>query len=121
MRHGNRSCGAARGTCRAVPTPALALRAQATAAPGILVTGSHIPFDRNGIKYYMASGEILKHDEQGITRTEIMVPDPARIGAAKFLPGVGGAASDAYRRRYLDFFMLECWPDIESDCTSIVR
>lgn len=90
----------------AVPTPAMALRAQATAAPGILVTGSHIPFDRNGIKYYMASGEILKHDEQGITRTEIMVPDPARIGAAKFLPGVGEALATPIDG---DTWFFSCW------------
>ena len=40
----------------AVPTPALALRALQLGCPGIMVTGSHIPFDRNGIKYYTAAG-----------------------------------------------------------------
>jgi len=46
-----------------LPTPALALRALHTGSPGIMVTGSHIPFDRNGIKFYTAQGEILKADE----------------------------------------------------------
>lgn len=46
-----------------LPTPALALRAMQTHCPGIMVTGSHIPFDRNGIKFYSAQGEILKADE----------------------------------------------------------
>lgn len=88
----------------AVPTPALALRAQATSAPGIMITGSHIPFDRNGIKFYMASGEILKHDEQGIRGVQIAAPDSSRIGVVRHMSGVNGSAREAYRRRYLDFF-----------------
>ncbi len=50
-----------------VPTPALALRAIQTNRPGIMVTGSHIPFDRNGIKFYSAHGEILKADEAAMS------------------------------------------------------
>lgn len=50
-----------------IPTPALALRAMQTHRPGIMVTGSHIPFDRNGIKFYSADGEILKSDEAAIS------------------------------------------------------
>lgn len=49
-----------------LPTPALALRALQMRCPGIMVTGSHIPFDRNGIKFYTAQGEILKADEAGM-------------------------------------------------------
>lgn len=49
-----------------VPTPALALRALQTGCPGVMVTGSHIPFDRNGIKFYTAQGEILKADESAM-------------------------------------------------------
>lgn len=49
-----------------VPTPALALRALQTGSPGVMVTGSHIPFDRNGIKFYTARGEILKDDESAM-------------------------------------------------------
>ena len=33
-----------------VPTPALVSHAISTARVGVMVTGSHIPFDRNGIK-----------------------------------------------------------------------
>lgn len=51
-----------------VPTPALALRALQTGCPGIMVTGSHIPFDRNGIKFYTARGEILKADESAMAQ-----------------------------------------------------
>lgn len=55
-----------------VPTPALALRALALKAPGVMVSGSHIPFDRNGIKFYTAQGEILKSDE-GVFHKSILV------------------------------------------------
>lgn len=54
-----------------VPTPALALRSMALAAPGVMVSGSHIPFDRNGIKFYTARGEILKADELGIAQIDL--------------------------------------------------
>lgn len=35
-----------------VPTPALAYTAMQQNIPAIMVTGSHIPFDRNGLKFY---------------------------------------------------------------------
>ena len=47
----------------ALPTPAIALYAQQHDAAAIIVTGSHIPFDRNGIKFYRVGGEIAKADE----------------------------------------------------------
>lgn len=52
--------------CGAVATPALALRALDTKAAAIMITGSHIPADRNGLKFYTPAGEISKADEQGI-------------------------------------------------------
>lgn len=48
--------------CGPVPTPALALRGTAA----IMVTGSHIPADRNGLKFYTPQGEISKSDEAAI-------------------------------------------------------
>ena len=51
----------------AVPTPALALGAQAAHAGAIMITGSHIPADRNGLKFYKPHGEISKTDETQIT------------------------------------------------------
>ncbi len=51
----------------AVPTPALALAAQAAHAGAIMITGSHIPADRNGLKFYTPHGEISKTDEAQIT------------------------------------------------------
>ena len=52
--------------CGPVPTPALALHAMADMCPAIMVTGSHIPEDRNGLKFYLPTGEIGKADELGI-------------------------------------------------------
>jgi phosphomannomutase len=52
--------------CGTVPTPALALHAMAHRCPAIMVTGSHIPEDRNGLKFYLPTGEISKDDEAGI-------------------------------------------------------
>ena len=53
--------------CGAVPTPALALAAGAAGAGAVMVTGSHIPADRNGLKFYTRSGEITKADEAAIS------------------------------------------------------
>lgn len=52
--------------CGFVPTPALAFHAQLNSAACIMVTGSHIPDDRNGIKFYRHDGEIMKEDEADI-------------------------------------------------------
>jgi phosphomannomutase len=50
-----------------VPTPALALAAMAGRTAAVMVTGSHIPADRNGLKFYVPKGEITKADEGRIT------------------------------------------------------
>nr|WP_274143147.1 phosphomannomutase [Enterovibrio sp. ZSDZ35] len=54
-----------------VPTPALAYVAMQDGMPSIMVTGSHIPFDRNGLKFYRPDGEITKSDEQAILNASI--------------------------------------------------
>lgn len=50
----------------ALPTPALALEAMTSGDAAIMVTGSHIPADRNGLKFYRPDGEISKEDEMAI-------------------------------------------------------
>lgn len=91
-----------------LPTPALALRALQTGCPGIMVTGSHIPFDRNGIKFYTAQGEILKADEAAMAVIPVaplipvngMVPHLAEcIVQVKAQQG-DSAALTAYTQRY---------------------
>lgn len=49
-----------------VPTPALAFEAMSKKSAAIMITGSHIPADRNGIKFYRPDGEITKADEKAI-------------------------------------------------------
>lgn len=60
--------------CGAAPTPALALAAMSAGHPAIMVTGSHIPDDRNGLKFYRAAGEIDKSDEQRILALHAALP-----------------------------------------------
>lgn len=62
----------------AIPTPALTYYALKHGKGSIMVTGSHIPFDRNGYKLNTSKGELLKKDEQPInnaveiTRDELL-------------------------------------------------
>ena len=51
-----------------LPTPALSYYALRHGRLSIMVTGSHIPFDRNGIKFNLRTGEISKSDEAPILR-----------------------------------------------------
>ncbi len=71
--------------CGALPTPALALEALRRKLPAIMVTGSHIPADRNGLKFYRADGEIDKTDEAGILAA--LGPAPEGQGEAVAEPG----------------------------------
>lgn len=85
-----------------LPTPALAHAAANMGCPAIMVTGSHIPFDRNGLKFYRAGGEISKHDEQLILACEVSLP-LAEPPAAP-LPPVDAGPLDLYVQRYRDVF-----------------
>lgn len=83
-----------------LPTPALAFTSMADGIPAIMVTGSHIPFDRNGLKFYRADGEISKADEQAILAVDAEVPD---IAVAE-LPSPSAKAVENYISRYVDIF-----------------
>ncbi len=94
--------------CGYVPTPALALYAFERAIPSLMVTGSHIPDDRNGIKFYRSHGEVLKSDEAGMSRQQVRFPEAAfRPDGALVAPVPLPAAIDverAYLQRYVAFF-----------------
>src|SRR5690606_2121409 len=66
--------------CGTIPTPALACHAMAAGCGAIMVTGSHIPVDRNGLKFYLPGGEISKADEAGIIAalSDAPVPDSSQ-------------------------------------------
>lgn len=97
-----RSAGLSVDFCGALPTPALALHAQREQIPAIMVTGSHIPFDRNGIKFYRPDGEISKADEAAMV--ELHVELARRGSVSEALPAVNDRAINAYEQRYIDFF-----------------
>jgi phosphomannomutase len=120
-----RDAGLSVVNCGKVPTPALAYYAQREDAatskrpmPGIMVTGSHIPADRNGIKFYKQTGEVLKSDEAGILaavkafRAGEYTKDESRSafdadGKLKTAPEPAStepAAEAAYIQRYLGLF-----------------
>ena len=86
-----RNAGMLVENCGPLPTPALALRAQTIKSPAIMVTGSHIPADRNGLKFYRADGEIDKSDEAGI----LAAFDPAGAAMASAVENVS-VNSEAY-------------------------
>jgi phosphomannomutase len=87
-----------------VPTPALAAYALARQAPAVMVTGSHIPEDYNGIKFYRPDGEFLKEDEAPVrNRAEALLGEGLSVGASG-LPPVDPAIAEAYVSRYIDAF-----------------
>lgn len=93
--------------CGAVPTPALALAAQTRRAAAVMVTGSHIPDDRNGLKFY-APGEITKADEAAIRvgfEAAWPAPEAASVRGEELDPA---GVLDAYRRRYLESLAPDC-------------
>ena len=88
----------------ALPTPALALRCLDLGVAGVMVTGSHIPFDRNGIKFYSPIGEILKEDEQAILSSAVPEAWLSDLPKKFKMPPVIPAAEEAYIERYLHHF-----------------
>ena len=83
-----------------VPTPALAYVAQEDKMPAIMVTGSHIPFDRNGLKFYRPDGEISKADEQVIITEQVEFT--SLTGSAELT--VNNRAAEEYITRYTSLF-----------------
>ena len=91
--------------CGPVPTPTLALHGLAHHLPAIMITGSHIPFDRNGIKFYGPSGEILKPDELAIREGLAHLPAGWRQQVVLApLPEIDGRALADYKARYVGAF-----------------
>jgi phosphomannomutase len=98
-----------------IPSPALAAFGIARRIPSLMVTGSHIPDDRNGIKFNLPSGEILKEDEAAIRSQVVAVPPELFDAKGAFVPGTADvlppeepAGLDGYVARYLAFFPEDC-------------
>ena len=95
--------------CGKVPSPAVALFGLENKIPAMMITGSHIPDDRNGIKFNKVTGEVLKEDEKGMS-SQVVELDDALFGAdGNFvkvtpLPEVSPVAGENYVMRYLNYF-----------------
>lgn len=106
-----RDMGGVPVNCGLIPTPALAWHAFARSIPSLMVTGSHIPDDRNGIKFYHPHGELLKNDEPGMSRQDLTFAaesfgaDGALIDPAPLPAKID--AETAYVARYVDFFGMD--------------
>ncbi|MGF1508721.1 MAG: hypothetical protein ACFB9M_04370 [Myxococcota bacterium] len=98
--------------CGLLPTPALAAFAFHREAPAVMVTGSHIPFNRNGIKFYKSRDEVLKEDEGHILqhvqrhrdREVLRSPEASLFDDAGMLkvPREPLSEDDAAKAHYLD-------------------
>src|ERR1700722_662731 len=102
-----------------IPTPALASFALSRKKGSIMVTGSHIPFERNGYKTNSSRGELLKQQEAPINEQVRQVRQrlyEQPWGQSLFdergmlkcghqeLPAEHGAARAAYIERFTNFF-----------------
>lgn len=97
--------------CGFVPSPAVAMHGFTHGIPSLMVTGSHIPDDRNGIKFNRTDGEVLKTDEQGIRSQSVDLPDLfddagmlTQASAASAPAGLPVDAATPFVARYVDFF-----------------
>lgn len=105
--------------CGRVPTPALTYYALQLGKGSLMVTGSHIPFNRNGYKLNTSQGELLKHHEgpinAGVARvrerlynqaaeSSLFGPDGRFKQTPAPLPVETPAAAEAYLARYVEFF-----------------
>ncbi|MEX9251089.1 phosphomannomutase [Pseudenterobacter timonensis] len=83
-----------------IPTPALAYYAMQNDIPCVMVTGSHIPFDRNGLKFYRPDGEITKSDEIAIVNNGYVFPAINELPVLK----PSSLATNTYIDRYANLF-----------------
>jgi phosphomannomutase len=106
----------------AIPTPAVMYYAVGRGKGSIMITGSHIPFDRNGYKTNTSKGELLKKHEEPIgvsvqrlreriynqPFSESLFNEAAMFKAGHMdLPPVVNDARQAYVDRYLSFFLRQ--------------
>jgi phosphomannomutase len=103
-----------------IPTPALTFVAMQDQQASVMVTGSHIPFDRNGVKFNKPTGEVLKSDESGIlSKVQLCRHDQYSLPKSKSLfedsgffktevapelPDIEYQAAESYLQRYKNFF-----------------
>src|SRR5260221_530206 len=83
-----------------------------------MVTGSHIPADRNGIKFFRPGCELMKDDEPAVkaavavARAELYGQEAAKsvfdehgmLKTAPELPAMNDRGGAEYKARYVDVF-----------------
>lgn len=90
-----------------VPSPAVALFGFQQAIATIMVTGSHIPDDRNGIKFNKPAGELLKSDEPLLLAQSVDIPEKFDAHGyllekfARPLPPVAAEVASQYIERWI--------------------
>ncbi|ALK94719.1 phosphomannomutase [Francisella tularensis] len=99
--------------CGEIPSPAVMLYGISNQIPSVMVTGSHIPEDRNGIKFNTPYGEVLKEDEEMIVSQTISIDESIFDKNGMFLqklelPEPSKQAYTQYIDRYVDFFPNNC-------------
>jgi phosphomannomutase len=93
-----------------VPSPAVALYGFDEGMPSIMVTGSHIPDDRNGIKFNRSKSELLKSDEPGMKEQIVSLPPDfddqgaTLPSAQRAVPPVEPLVERRYVARYFQAF-----------------
>jgi phosphomannomutase len=92
-----------------IPSPALAYAGFRASVPSLMVTGSHIPFDRNGIKFNRPHTELSKNDEASILARlpaldRKIFTDSGALLRRPELPPVEDAGQAQYKDRYLSYF-----------------
>lgn len=94
--------------CGRIPSPAVALYGIQNGYPAIMVTGSHIPDDRNGIKFNKCTGEILKYDEEQIREQVVEIDENIFAEEGFSLPEEDIDARINYVNRYVRTFPEDC-------------
>ncbi len=104
-----------------IPTPATAYWGMRHNQASIMVTGSHIPADRNGVKFYKREGEVLKPDEAPIKEAVMRVRERLYQQSAANSPFDGQGvykrplseleihpeANQYFKERFLDIFSAD--------------
>lgn len=107
-------CGYKVVNCGKIPAPAVAYFGIIKKMPSIMVTGSHIPSERNGIKYNLSTREVLKPDEEIISNSICDIDENLFDDSSMFkkdllidLPQLILEPQELYVQRYLDFFQKD--------------
>lgn len=90
--------------CGELPTPALAVFCRQNNVPGVMITGSHIPADRNGLKFYLPELEILKSHEQAIQKRFLEAKRAVPTAAGLAVVNVSKECRSLFVQRYTQYF-----------------